>query len=72
MATERSYEVLVLIRTGSAFHNIKVAKKALVSGLKLDFSKGLIDVKTGNIIDNTEKGILEKLGFGYIEPRDRN
>ena len=72
IANERNYEILVLIRTGSANHNIKLAKKALSLGMKLDFSKGLIDRKTGKIIANTEKTIFEALNIDYGEPEKRD
>lgn len=72
IATKKNFEVLVLIRTGSANHNIKLAKKALSLGLKLDFSKGLIDSKTGKVIANDEKSIFEALKIDYVEPEDRD
>ena len=72
IANERNYEILVLIRTGSANHNIKLAKKALSLGMKLDFSKGLVDSKTRKVIANTEKSIFEALNMVYVEPENRN
>lgn len=72
ITNEKNYEILLLIRTGSAKHNIKLAKKAISLGMKLDFSKGLIDSKTGKVIANTEKSIFEALNEPYAEPEERN
>ena len=71
IANEKTFETLVLIRTGSAEHNQMLCKKAIEKGWKLKADgTGLVD-KDGNIIDNTERGILEKLLGRYVEPRDR-
>jgi len=72
IANDKSYEVLVLIRTGSAHHNIQLAKRSLSLGMKLDFSKGLIDRNSGKVIANTEKSIFSALNMTYVEPENRN
>ena len=71
IANEKNYEVLILIRTGSVNHNIKLAKKAISLGMKLDFSKGLVNSKTRKVIANTEKTIFEILNMAYVEPENR-
>ena len=67
-ATEQTWGALILIRTGSNAHNIKLSKRALSMGLKLSH-KGLI--KDGKIIASTEKEIFEALGLSYVEPEER-
>jgi len=67
-ATPETWGALVLIRTGSAGHNIKLSKRALNMGMKLSH-KGLI--KDGKIIASTEEGIFEALGMEYVPPEER-
>lgn len=71
IATPENYEVLKLIRTGSAEHNKKLCQLALDNGMHLRFDKGLIDAD-GSIIANTEEGILKELLGKYVEPEVRN
>lgn len=68
VATSETLGPLLLIRTGSAGHNIKLSKRALSKGMKLTHS-GL--AKDGKIIASTEKEIFEALGLSYIEPEKR-
>jgi len=68
LATEQNYEVLRLIRTGSAQHNIKLASIAKRRGWELKFDKGLITDK-GEI--STEAGILAALLGRVPEPGER-
>jgi len=67
-ATEQTWGALLLIRTGSAEHNIKLSKRALSMGMKLTHS-GL--TKDGKIIASTEREIFGALGLSYIEPEER-
>jgi len=67
-ATPETWGALILIRTGSAEHNIGLSKRALNMGMKLSH-KGLI--KDGKIIASTEKGIIEALDLSYVEPEER-
>jgi len=67
-ATEQTCGALLLIRTGSAEHNIKLSKRALSMGMKLTHS-GL--TKDGKVIASTEKEIFEALGLNYVEPQER-
>ncbi len=71
VADKSNYEVILLIRTGSAEHNRMLCSKALEKGLKMTFNLGLIN-KDMNVIANTEKDILETLLGKYINPEDRN
>ena len=68
LATEQNYEVLRLIRTGSAQHNVRLAMIARKKGWQLKFDKGLITDK-GEI--RTEAGILAALLGRVPEPRER-
>ena len=68
--TEDTWGVVLLFRTGSKFHNIKMAKKAKEMGLKLSLNKGLM--KDDEVIaSKTEKEIFEKLDMDYVEPEER-
>jgi len=69
--TNENFEVILLWRTGSAKHNIKLSTKALENGWKLKMSSGLYNEK-GELIDNTERGIIEKILGVYVEPEMRN
>lgn len=69
-AIPENFEILTLIRTGSANHNKKLCTEAIKKGLRLKFDKGLVD-KNENIIANTEKEILENLLGRYVEPMER-
>ena len=71
LTDEDSYEVVKLIRTGSKEFNIMLCRKALEQGLKLHADgTGLVD-KEGNIVDRTERGIIEKLLGRYVPPEER-
>ena len=64
----KEWEALLLIRTGSAEHNIKLSIQARKMGMKLTHS-GLS--KDGKIIVPSERGIFEALGLDYIPPEER-
>lgn len=67
-ATEETWEPLLLIRTGSAEHNIKLAMIAQKKGMKLSH-KGLI--KDGKVVATTEKEIFNHLDLQLVRPEDR-
>jgi DNA polymerase/3'-5' exonuclease PolX len=69
-ATEETYGITKLIRTGSEEHNIWLAKEAIKKGMRLLYSKGL--VKDGEVIaGKDEKEVFEALGLEYIVPPER-
>jgi len=68
LATPETWGTLILIRTGSAAHNIKLSMIARKKGWKLSHS-GL--TKNGEVIASTEKEIFEALGLSYVEPGER-
>ena len=70
-ATEDNYGIVKLVRTGSAEHNIWLAKRALRMGMKLQYSKGLINRDGKIIAGRDEEGVFKGLGLEYIEPHLR-
>ena len=68
-ATPETWGALVLIRTGSMAHNIKLSTIALRKGMKLTH-RGLM--KNGKIIASTEEGIFEALDLNYVPPEERD
>ena len=67
-ATPETWEPLLLIRTGSAEHNIKLSMIARKKGMKLSH-KGLI--KGDEIVASAEKEIFNLLGLRYVSPEER-
>ena len=68
-ATQETWEPLLLIRTGSAEHNIKLSMIARKKGMKLSH-KGLI--KDDKIVASTEKEIFNLLDLQLVRPEDRS
>ncbi|MCX6821868.1 MAG: hypothetical protein NTW30_03765 [Candidatus Aenigmarchaeota archaeon] len=70
-ATEETWGILLLVRTGSKEHNIKLCQHAINKGMKLSVSNGLM---RGNevIASMTEEDIFKGLGMDYIKPEDRD
>ena len=81
IADDSTFETLMLIRTGSTEHNIRLTKLARSKGLKLFASgKGLCKIKDGidngpdvitEIVEDTERGILQNLLGRIPEPEER-
>jgi len=68
---EENWGILLLIRTGSKEHNIKLCQYAIKNGMKLSSANGLM--KNDKIIaSKTEEEIFKELGLDYIKPEDRN
>jgi DNA polymerase (family 10) len=70
-ATKRTWGILLLIRTGSAKHNIYLASLAIRKGYRLAYSKGLLDEKGEVVASKTEREVFQALGLDYIQPQDR-
>lgn len=69
-ANPENYGILKLIRTGSAEHNVWLAKYAIKKGMRLLYSQGLIkDEKV--IAGKDEKEVFEALGLKYVVPPER-
>ena len=69
LATKENFASLLLWRTGSWQHNMKLATKAKQKGLK--FSPYGVFKDEKRIDDNTEEGIFSALGEDYIPPEER-
>jgi DNA polymerase (family 10) len=69
-ATKETWGILLLVRTGSKEHNIKLCQHAINKGMKLSSEKGLM---RGNelIASKTEREIFKGLGMKYIKPEYR-
>ena len=71
LADHETYEPLILIRTGSWQHNVKLSTIALRKGLKLTH-RGLVKRgEEGKVIASTEKGIFTALDLPYVPPDER-
>lgn len=79
-ATPDTWGILVLIRTGSKMHNVKLCSLARSKGLMLSASQGLIkylkavepfEPVVKIIASRSEEEIFAGLGLDYVEPRDR-
>ncbi len=80
IATTETWATLLLIRTGSTNHNIKLCKLALQQGKKLHADgSGLFKIEAQGcegvevrIAGDTETSIFAALGVPYKEPGERN
>ncbi len=69
-ARPETWGVLLLIRTGSIDHNIKLCSRAKRRGMMLSAKRGLI--KDGNVVANKEEqDIFQALDMRYIPPERR-
>ncbi len=66
-----NYNPLLLIRTGSLWHNKKLCMKAKSLNYSLT-AKGLINKLNERVIATSEKDIFRELGFEYKEPEERD
>ena len=71
IASQENYDPLLLIRTGSKEHNVKLTTRSHIFNYKLT-ANGLIDMKTGSIIATSEQDIFKALKMNYVEPENRN
>ena len=69
-ATERTFGIQELIRTGSADHNMWLASYALSKGYRLKYSEGLIKDKAA-VAGETEESVFTALGLQCPEPQLR-
>jgi DNA polymerase (family 10) len=70
-ATESTWGILLLVRTGSKEHNVYLCNVAISKGMRLLYSQGLVD-KDGKVIaGKTEEEVFEALGLPFIIPQDR-
>jgi len=67
---DEGYEALRLYATGPVSFNVKCRKEAIKNNLILN-EYGLFEKDTKKLITNKEVEILEKLGIGWVDPKDR-
>jgi len=69
-AKPQTFGIHLLVRTGSADHNVWLAGYAISKGMRIKYSEGLI--KDNSVIDGeTEKGVFEALGLPCPLPSER-
>jgi DNA polymerase (family 10) len=69
-ARPETWGVLLLIRTGSIEHNIKLCSRARAMGMMLSAAQGVI--KDGKVIaSRTEEEIFQALNMDFVEPEKR-
>ena len=69
-AKPSTFGILLLVRTGSAEHNMWLAGYAISKGMRIKYSEGLI--KDSSVIaGETEKGVFDALGLPCPEPQNR-
>ena len=72
-ARAETWGVILLVRTGSKDHNVKLCSLARSKGLKLSACEGVV-TKEGfgeTIASRTEEEMFSALGLRFIEPKDR-
>jgi DNA polymerase (family X) len=71
-ATHQTWATLLLIRTGSKEHNIRLAQRARQLGMKLRASGDGVEAANGEILGiQTEEEIFSLLQFPYLRPEQR-
>jgi DNA polymerase (family 10) len=70
-ATPMTWGVRELVRTGSAEHNIFLAKYALKNNMQLKYSVGLVNERSQVIASKTEEEVFRGLGLSYVSPTER-
>ena len=69
-AKASTFGIHLLVRTGSADHNMWLAGYAISKGMRIRYSEGIL--KEGSVIaGETEKGVFEALGLPYPLPPER-
>jgi len=80
IATPETWATLLLIRTGSKAHNIKLCKRALSMGMKLHadgsglfrlIPEGCERMNEERIAGDTEESIFEALEMKFLKPENR-
>jgi DNA polymerase/3'-5' exonuclease PolX len=72
VATEQTWWTLLLIRTGSRQHNIKLARRAMELQMHLKADGSGLVTSTGRIISvGSEEEIFQNLKLEYRRPEDR-
>jgi len=69
-AKPSTFGIHLLVRTGSADHNMWLAGHAFSKGMRLKYSEGLIKDDI-SVAGETEQGVFEALGLPYPSPTER-
>jgi len=70
-ATPETWGMTLLVRTGSADHNIRLAARAKKMGLHFSVARGIEDGRGEVIASRTEQEVLNALSLNYITPEER-
>jgi DNA polymerase (family 10) len=70
-ASRSTWGILLLVRTGSAEHNVYLAKLAIRKGYRLAYSRGLLNERGEIIASETERDVFQALELDYIPPEER-
>lgn len=72
IADKETWPMLLLVRTGSASHNQRLAMLARSKGLQFKANgEGILDSDGRRVSGDTEESIFEALGFQYVPPENR-
>lgn len=72
IADKETWPMLLLVRTGSASHNQRLAMLAKSKGLKFKADgQGILDGEGRRISGDTEQSIFAALGLEYVPPEER-
>jgi DNA polymerase (family X) len=69
-AKPSTFGIHLLVRTGSAEHNVWLAGYAISKGMRIKYSEGLIKEGVA-VAGETEQGVFEALGLPYPLPSER-
>lgn len=67
---DENYGIYKLIRTGSKEHNVWLATRAIKTGFRLFYSKGLMKGEYV-VAGEKEEDVFTQLGLAFIEPKQR-
>jgi DNA polymerase (family 10) len=70
-AEASTWGILLLVRTGSKEHNVKLCNLAISKGLRLKYSLGLLNDAGRVVAGRTEKEVFEALGLAFVPPNER-
>ncbi len=72
-ARSNTWGLILLVRTGSKDHNVKLCTIGRMKGLKLSASEGVVTQEGfGQVIaSSTEEEIFTALGLAFVEPKHR-
>jgi DNA polymerase/3'-5' exonuclease PolX len=72
-ATPATWGITMVVRTGSAAHNIKLVKagERLLPARKLSVARGILDTAGNVVAGYSELTVFAELGLKYVEPEDR-